>query len=122
MLTLAYLFLLHWIGDFVFQTRWMATNKSENMLALTAHVGVYVLVFFLGMSYIEGLRSHEELIVGFCFVNFVLHWLTDLATSQITKYFKEQSNDHAFFATIGFDQLIHQFTIMSTYILIIGYK
>lgn len=37
----------HLIGDFLFQTSWMASNKSENWIALLSHVTIYTTVIVL---------------------------------------------------------------------------
>lgn len=36
-----YILFIHYLGDFVFQNTWMATNKSKNLLALSTHVLIY---------------------------------------------------------------------------------
>lgn len=111
------LFFLHWFGDFVCQTRWMADNKSKNLQALTLHVMTYSFVLFIGILCFKftpwGDFRINELPV-FIAVNFVLHWLTDITTSQFTKYFWAKKDIHKFFATIGFDQFIHQVCLLVT--------
>jgi len=117
------LFFLHWFGDFVCQTRWMADNKSKHLGALTLHVSIYSLVLLTGVVFYQALLSliRQDIywppltpILGFVGVNFVLHWLTDITTSQFTKYFWAKEDIHKFFATIGFDQLIHQVCLVVT--------
>lgn len=114
------LFFLHWFGDFVCQTRWMADNKSKNLYALSAHVYVYSMVMLVGLTAWQayllafGVESRPEAVMGFVGVNFVLHWLTDITTSQFTKYFWAKKDIHKFFTTIGFDQYIHQVCLLVT--------
>lgn len=109
------LFFLHWFGDFVCQTRWMADNKSKNLAALTSHVAVYTLVLTFGVLFYVGLWGGlNEWLLYFALANFVLHWLTDITTSQFTKYFWAKKDIHKFFATIGFDQFIHQVCLVVT--------
>ena len=38
----------HWIGDFICQNRWMATNKCKRWDALSLHVLIYTLVVTFG--------------------------------------------------------------------------
>jgi hypothetical protein len=38
-----FLLLAHLIGDYLFQTKWMALNKSTKWVPLLTHVGVYTL-------------------------------------------------------------------------------
>jgi hypothetical protein len=40
------LFIGHWVSDFLWQGRWMAHNKSSNILALSIHS----LIYGIGMS------------------------------------------------------------------------
>lgn len=47
------LFLAHLVGDFLFQTTWMAMNKATKWIPLLAHVAVYTAIvtaaaFFFG--------------------------------------------------------------------------
>lgn len=44
------LFLAHFVGDFLFQTQWMAFNKQLRPFPLVVHCSVYTLVIF-GFSY-----------------------------------------------------------------------
>jgi len=114
---LGVLFLNHWLGDFVCQTRWMANNKSKNPWALTLHVTTYSLVLFVGLlnpwlTFADKVTG--EALLWFIGVNFVLHWLTDITTSQFTKYFWAKQDVHKFFVVVGLDQLIHQLCLMTT--------
>lgn len=117
--------LLHFVADFPFQTDWMGSNKSKNWYALTAHVTVYSAWFL-----IYGWR--------FAGITFVTHFVTDAITSRMSGYFFRQWYDdlmlgwnagadcgkfnifrqppaHWFFTVIGFDQLIHAFTLALTW-------
>lgn len=114
------LILLHFIGDFILQSNWMALGKSKSIPPLTFHVLVYSLVFlpFYGFH--------------FWIVTFYLHWIVDFITSRITSklwfidlfptsckpedadpnwstYYAHirENKRHWFFVMIGFDQLIH---------------
>lgn len=90
---------LHFIGDFLFQTDWMAINKSKRWDALSLHVLVYSLVF----SY-----------YGIAFVALVAatHFLTDAVTSRITSRLWQANQRHWFFVVIGADQLLHYATLV----------
>lgn len=114
---------LHFIGDFLLQSDWMALNKSKYNEALTAHVLVYSLMFLpFGLH--------------FWAITFALHWLTDWCTSRITSklWFVVPAGDegagwftydtgnkrHWFFVMIGLDQLIHALTLIWTFYAIWG--
>lgn len=114
---LGVLFINHWLGDFVFQSNWMATNKSKNLWALTLHVSIYSMVLFNGLlnpwlTFAD--KINGDALLWFIGVNFILHWLTDITTSQFTKYFWAKQDLHKFFVVVGLDQFIHQMCLITT--------
>ena len=100
--------LLHFVGDFLCQTRQMANNKSSNNYWLAAHVTVYSFVLFLGLIYFFDIRN----LILFVIANFFLHFITDKITSQFTSYFYKKNNLYGFFSIVGFDQFIHNSTLI----------
>jgi len=96
------LFFIHFVADFVAQTRKMGENKSSSNKWLTIHVLVYS-AFFIGFGW------------KFALANFVLHWLTDWCSSRVTKWAYENKRMEIFWATIGFDQFIHTASLLLTY-------
>ena len=103
------LLVMHWVADFVLQTRWMANNKSSNWWALSAHVLAYtggIAVFAFGTL---GLGAWK-----FLLVNGALHFVTDAVTSRITKLLWMKKMEWEFFCIIGYDQLIHQLCLAIT--------
>jgi hypothetical protein len=94
--------IVHYIADFLLQTRWMGENKSKNMLAMSAHIFIYTLALS-----IFGLK--------FAVVNGFFHLLTDIFSSKLTTYFYGQKNMYGFWAIIGLDQLIHVLILVYTY-------
>ncbi len=121
------LLLVHFIGDFVLQSDWMAVNKSKRNEVLTIHALVYSLCFLLW-----GWK--------FWLLTFYSHWATDWVTSRITsrlwffrsfgKWFVASEGEfevfvptvpnyrHWFFVAIGADQLIHAATLAATWSLL----
>lgn len=98
---------LHYVGDFLLQSDWMATNKSSSFKALSAHVAVYSLMFLpFGWE--------------FWSVTFVLHWITDAVTSRITARLWLADERHWFFCMIGADQLLHLYMLVGTWFWIYG--
>jgi hypothetical protein len=85
---------LHFLGDFVLQSRKMADNKSTSLNWLLFHVVIYSSVLCL-ISW------------RLAIINGVFHFLIDGATSNMTKEFYKDGKIHAFFTTIGFDQALH---------------
>lgn len=101
MLLLLKLLTLHFIGDFLLQSDWMATNKSKNWFALYVHAGVYSVCFAAyGFWFAMGI--------------FCLHFLTDALTSRWTSKLWVANQRHWFFVVIGLDQLIHAWTLAGT--------
>jgi hypothetical protein len=103
--------LLHFIGDFVLQTRWMAENKSRSFAALTAHVLTYGVTLWVGL-----LVAQRPLVdvTYFAGGNALVHFAVDAVTSRITTYWWKKQNLYAFFTTIGFDQFLHAVTLLWT--------
>lgn len=115
----AFLILLavHWIADFVLQNDWMAQGKSKRAAPLLAHVFVYSTVFGLSSLFVVGAYAIAPGFgwwVGFVWANGALHLATDYVTSRATARLWAAGDRHNFFVMIGFDQLIHQFTIALT--------
>jgi hypothetical protein len=136
MMTLLYLAMIHFVGDFLLQNNWMALNKSKKLEALTVHCLIYSACFlFLGWR--------------FAITTFWLHFITDFFTSRITSKFwfmpeaplttkllhknfgdnisssyvvvdVDWGKRHWFFVMIGADQLIHLACLVYTWQLLIG--
>ena len=92
------LLVLHFIGDFLFQSDWMAINKSKEIDVLFYHCLVYS-ILFLGFG------------IKFWFLTLLTHFITDFFTSKLNAYLFTRSR-HWFFVAIGFDQLIHYITLL----------
>ncbi|MGO0063653.1 DUF3307 domain-containing protein [Brevibacillus fluminis] len=46
------LLVAHFVGDYLFQTSWMAMNKAKNWAALLVHCAVYTLVLYVAANLI----------------------------------------------------------------------
>ena len=93
---------IHFIADFVVQTRKMAENKSSDLSYLWQHSCVYGLCF-LWVS------------VPFLVVTTLAHGIVDFITSKITKCFYQKKQWYQFFVVIGFDQAVHITLLILTY-------
>jgi hypothetical protein len=100
----------HWVGDFVLQTNFQASNKNKRLDALSLHVATYTATLFVAAVVLFGLIPA----ITFTVVNAALHFMTDYITSRITSKLWAKQDWHRFFVTIGFDQLIHQATLAFT--------
>lgn len=108
----AFLWLLavHFVGDFVLQSHWMAINKSKRIDALAAHIAVYTLT--LGWGCLPLMIFWHTLwwpvwIVG----NGLAHFATDYVTSRINARLWAKERVHEFFVGIGADQLAHSLAL-----------
>jgi Protein of unknown function (DUF3307) len=100
----------HWVGDFVLQTNFQASNKNKRRDALARHVATYTATLFVVAAILFGWM----MAVIFAAVNGALHFATDYITIRATSKLWAEQNWHRFFVMIGFDQLIHQVTLAST--------
>ena len=92
---------IHFIADFLLQSRAIATGKSTYNSYLAAHVALYSMPFLL-----FGWK--------FAVITYVTHFCTDWLTSRGTTYFYKREKYYEFFALIGFDQAIHLTTLILT--------
>ncbi len=103
-----FIVLLHFIGDFVLQSNWMALNKSRNNWALLSHVLTYTSVITIGGCVLWYKVPFDiNLIVAWVLANGLLHFITDYITSRINARLWKLDNKAWFFTIIGFDQVIH---------------
>jgi len=113
-----YILLVHWIADFLLQTRHMASRKSESNYYLNFHVTIYsfttIVLWVLFLLTIGVHITKFRVLLSFV-VTFVTHWATDYLTSRQTSKFYNAENYKGFFDMVGFDQLIHALTLFLTY-------
>ncbi|MDP1800916.1 MAG: DUF3307 domain-containing protein [Bacteroidota bacterium] len=118
MMTLLIIFVVHFLADFVFQSSKMATGKSKSLKWLSIHVGVYASVSLLTFAVLA--ITYGNILFAFYWwsINVALHFITDFFTSKVTSRFWEEKNMRFFFVMIGFDQLIHNMCLVSTFFLL----
>jgi hypothetical protein len=96
---------LHFLGDFILQSDWMAQGKSSRFginTPMLTHISVYSLCLM-------------PLGIGFGLLNGVIHWVTDAVTSNMTGKLWLAGKRHWFFVVIGADQLAHYLVLFWTY-------
>jgi len=118
---LLWLLTVHFVADFVLQSDWMAQNKSKSNRALGLHVGVYTVAILVGSAPLAFILKGTDPIpfsaaVLWAAVNGVAHFATDYVTSRINSRLWAAKNVHWFFVGVGFDQLIHAWTLGLTMI------
>lgn len=100
------IFICHFLGDFVLQTRDIATHKSTNNKVLAFHCILYGIAFlFFGLL--------------FAVITGILHFMIDYFTSRLTTKFWKQNRDDLFWLTIGVDQMLHMVILTVTYMVIL---
>lgn len=100
----------HWIGDFLFQTTKMATQKNNSLKWLSLHVSAYTAVIFIFAT----LSFSWQVALGFTVINGFLHFIVDFFTSKLTSKYRERSR--IFNIILGFDQLIHMACLYWTFL------
>jgi hypothetical protein len=131
MATISYLLFLHFVADFYLQDRETARKKSLELRWLAKHMAVLYTVFQLGTFLMLAARGallpHYLATIGFSTANAVVHGVIDwyiwhvYRVSVILRYpgvsFRDFTwwEDHGFYFTIGFDQLLHALTLCSLY-------
>lgn len=130
-------FLLHFIADFLLQSREMGQKKSSDNEYLLLHIVIIFAVMFFGLIPLLGVK----IAVMFSFINAMIHGAIDKNIWNLYKFYawtclKKQAReqgarkdqiedqakklskdwkyweDHWFYSTIGLDQLLHAVTIV----------
>lgn len=113
-----YIMMWHWLSDFVFQSDWMAKQKSSSNKVLAMHVAMYMLIMLSGTVIlgfgIPGVATSLTNVVLFVLVNGVAHFVTDWFTSRWTSRLYKAGRTHDFFVVIGLDQLAHTGALLVT--------
>lgn len=115
-------FFLHFIADFILQSREMGKNKSSNWKYLLAHLSIQFLVFlpFFGWQFslanaaIHGIIDKNIWNLYKIFTLYRLGYFRawkEGKLDNVTKYHKYWE-DHLFYATIGLDQFLHSATLI----------
>jgi hypothetical protein len=105
---------IHWVADFLLQTKTMATNKSKNNYWLFTHVFVYSLTWFIiGISMFD-----LKPVIQFTVLTFIFHFTTDYFTSRWTNKLYKRKKYYgfpSFFSVIGLDQFLHYLQLIVCY-------
>ncbi len=119
-----YLLLAHYVSDFIMQTDYMARGKSKTFKPLALHIGVYTLTLLV-MTYF--LFNSFFIALGFAVTNGLIHMLVDYFTSrESSKLFSagkagsETIPNFGGFSVIGFDQFVHTFILIMSFVIFAG--
>lgn len=112
-----WLLTIHYVADWVMQSRADARAKSHCNRALTNHVCTYsaILLFVL----LQYPRLSSAAVFEYVLLNGVLHWITDWVTSRLNVRALGgatllANTPKTFWCGIGADQLIHSITLILT--------
>lgn len=100
----------HWIGDYLLQSRKMATEKYKSLKWLLFHVFIYTLILLAISQFVFSWQVG----LGYAVFNGALHLITDFFTSKLAAKFHDQPR--VFYPILGFDQLIHTTCLYWTFI------
>ena len=113
-----YLFLLHFIADFLMQSREMGQKKSTEFKWLFYHISIQFVIIFIG-----GILIFPSIYFSFIFSlsNAVIHAIIDWNIWKIYKYsynarkVDKYYEDKWFYSFVGFDQFLHLSTLAFLY-------
>ena len=102
----------HFIGDFVLQSRKIATTKSSKFSSLAVHL-IILFIALLPITY------YSEVPIGIPIAYCLLHGIQDWYIWRgykklytIRKAPPPYQEDHLFYTTIGLDQLLHTIVLL----------
>lgn len=98
----------HYLFDWVFQTRFIAENKSKRLDVLTIHVSIYTAGLIL-------LAVFSELTIVWALFNGAAHFIVDFFSSKSSAYYWAKGEHKKFWNTVGADQLIHYLILFGSY-------
>ena len=126
-MNLILLFIAHFIADFLLQSREMGQKKSQYFKWLMGHLFIQ---YFVMLAFVLGITGGDwKTATFFSLLNTIIHGIIDW---YIWKFYKLHAiriikrdrikvrdfkywEDHMFYTTIGFDQLLHTATIVGLY-------
>lgn len=127
------LFVAHYVGDFLLQSREIANNKSSDLAALVSHgilVTLPIVALFIVVDVIMFITHHssafyEPILAALLYG--ILHMVQDKFTWRwFKKKVKEEDLirgserfDTMFFAVLGADQMIHMIVLFTIAFLLI---
>lgn len=98
----------HYLYDWVFQSRFIAENKSKRLDVLTLHVLIYTVGLIL-------LAVSSELTIAWALFNGAAHFIVDFFSSKLSAHYWSKGEHKKFWNTVGADQLIHYLILFGSY-------
>lgn len=105
----------HWLADFVFQDDETAKGKSTKLSSLFFHAFCYTVVWIIPIFAIGVIYTPDNgTILLFLPITFLSHALIDYYTSKTHSQLFVAGKHHAFFTSIGLDQVLHYLQLWFT--------
>ena len=107
------LFFLHFVADFLLQSRKMGKEKSEKFPVLLQHLSIQFIVFSV-FTFNLKFALLNTLVHGIIdwniwkFYKYTVYFRDKTATKETWKYWE----DHIFYTIIGLDQYLHSLTLI----------
>ena len=115
----------HYVADFLFQNKWMATNKSSGNYPLLVHICVYTFILLIVSLFLFEDPANAWY---FAIFNGIVHYAVDFFTSRLSSYMYKTGRmgtnmlpNVSFWAVIGLDQLLHTLTLIISLSYFINY-
>lgn len=111
---LIFLFVAHFVGDYLLQSDEIAKKKSKCFKSLFIHISfIFISFFVINLIYLKifgGYNSYLDFI-KIPLLNSVIHLVIDFFTSKwASKLYSK--NVHYYYVILGFDQLLHYLTVL----------
>lgn len=110
--------IIHYIADYLLQSREIADNKSKNFKYLLIHGSEYTLTIglLLAVAFVMYVQILPIiLVIEYAILNGVIHTIVDYFTSRLTSKYYAKKDYGSFFKILGLDQLIHISTLILTF-------
>lgn len=127
MVLILYSLLLHFIADFICQTRYTAQNKATHLVVLVSHATTVWFVFVIGSIILLIVTRDPNMLNSFIlfgFVNATMHGIIDWNIWRLYNKFVTYRKiavidtqfkyweDKYYYMTIGLDQMLHAVVII----------
>lgn len=108
LLLLLFLFIKHYIADFLLQTDWIVTQKAKNPFVLAFHCFEHSIATAIVLFFFTNFSTLLIICVAECVVHFGIDYIK--ASPRFLGKYKPPTT--AFFNLLGLDQLLHSITYL----------
>jgi hypothetical protein len=107
-ITFIWLFMGHFLGDWVLQNDWMARGKKEALLSLPGfmHFSIYTAIVIAALLFSGVSGRHPTFYLAAGVLVFVSHWLID-ATDSVERWMRFYRQSRLEIVRMMVDQILH---------------